>query len=210
VDAGDWVATGGVLVAASSAVIAVAQAQAAKRQAISAEEAAKSAREQAQSSAESAEAALRQAVAAEEQLELTRRQAELAVAEANEVAGPEFQVEDAKLVSDGEWYVSASLRMTRGPALALAVVSVRGEDVRGIRRWIGDRDWGKTQERTWTDLSVGATLQVVAEMDYHVSPPANLTIDLACVEQGDQPRQWARSVTASAVEEEPKPSRTLW
>lgn len=201
---GDWIATAGVVVAMASAVVAVLQAASAKRQAVIAQGAAASAREQAaaaweqaRSSAESAEAAQRQATAAEEQLELMRRQAELEEAGALEATRPEFQVEEARLQFTGEWYFTARVRMVRGPALASVVATARGEEVRGLTRWVDDRDkWQK--ERSWTHLSAGALLEVVAQMNYHVSRPANLTIDFRCLEHGDQPREWTCTATASA------------
>ncbi len=226
VDAGDWIAAVGVVVVLVGAAIAVSQAVIAKRQAVSAQEAATAARDQAaaawqqaRSSAQSAEAALRQASAAEEQLELMRGQAESAAAEALEAAAPVFQLYDAKLVFTGEWYMIATLCLTRGPALTSVTATVRGDEVRWIRRWIDDRgDWlddeqrvaAPPKQREWTHLAAGALLEVVAEMEYHVSQPANLTIDLRCLEDGGEAREWTRTVTASASQDNTERSAAGW
>lgn len=152
---------------------------------------------QARSARDSADSARRAAKAAEEQVGLTRSQFEAYMADRDEASGPDIHVMDAKLVMDGEWFVSATLKMVNGPPLSYISVRARGDDVRGLAERVGSLE--RLADRTVTNLSSGAEFEVVAQMEWNRTSNL-LTLDIECVEGGGAHRRWLRSCTASPSE----------
>jgi hypothetical protein len=157
---------------------------------------------QARSANDSAASARRQATAAEEQVQLMRRQIEADMVALDEAAGPSFEVGTPDLLLDGERFVRATLVMVSGPPLSLITACVRGDDVRWLAPFVGSLE--RLDKQEWRDRSPGGRFAVVAQVEYNVVPPANVTLDLECVEAGGKQRRWSRSYTMAAYEPPPE------
>lgn len=120
---------------------------------------------------------------------------------AHEAAGPEFDILVADFVEVRTgWVLTALVEMVRGPALAQADVTIRGDHVRRFRRGAAgapSNEQPDFENIVWRDVSPGAKIKLFVEVGHAVPDPVSVTVDLACVEWDAPAHRWVRSVTAS-------------